>query len=101
MTDFESKWLSPRRKYSPNKLTIIFNRKTYDEFKQSGRILEENEVAIIDMSNGEKITVIGDGKTPAVDCRRIDFPYIEIVAERDHKKGRYICRFVDKPKRSE
>lgn len=87
------------KKWSPRKITIVLQRKTYDEFKQLGTILEENEVAIIDTDHGRKVTVIGDGKTPAIDCRRIDFPYTEIVSELDYERGRYICRFVDAPKR--
>lgn len=94
MTDFEAKWLSPRRKYTPDNLTINLYRKTYDEFKQLGTILEENEVAIIDMSDGERVAVIGDGKTPAIDCRRINFPYTQIVCKR-HPGGNYMISFVD------
>lgn len=94
MTDFETKWLSPKRKYTPDNLTINLNRKTYDEFKQLGTILEENEVAVIDTGHDRKVTVIGDGKTPAIDCRRIDFPYTQIVCKR-RPGGNYMISFVD------
>lgn len=99
MTDFESKWLTPRPNFKPNKVTITLRRDSYDEFKRFNTILKENEVVVIDMPNGEKITVIGDGKTPATECKEINFPYTKIVCER--VVNNYTTTFIDAPRRGE
>lgn len=64
-------------------MTVIFKRKTAEDWSKSDYILEKGEIGLIDFPDNSRKVVVGDGKTKCLDCEELKkFPKsIKLVAK--------------------
>lgn len=65
-------------------MTVIFKRKTAEDWSKSDYILEKGEIGLIDFPDNSRKVVVGDGKTKCLDCEELKkFPKsIKLVPKR-------------------
>lgn len=65
-------------------MTVIFKRKTAEDWSKSDYILEKGEIGLIDFPDNSRKVVVGDGKTRCLDCEELKkFPKsIKLVPKR-------------------